>query len=116
RDALSRTAWVCPPSLIASARNVIRRHTSWTRVADGALRRNRVCLNSYHRSYQFPESRGACMSTPPPYVSSEACEAALSHGDIIDQIRKVLAWDAAGTIQWPEPRNLNIAPDRWGND
>lgn len=56
------------------------------------------------------------MSTPPPYISAEQCASVLSHSDVIDQIRQVLAWDAAGTIQWPEPRNLNIAPDKWGND
>lgn len=56
------------------------------------------------------------MSVPPPYISAEQCQAALTHGDVIEQIRQVLAWDAAGTIQWPEPRNLNIAPDKWGND
>jgi ornithine cyclodeaminase len=56
------------------------------------------------------------MNNPPRFVSAAACEQALSRQDVIDQIRQVLAWDAAGTVQWPVPRSLNIAPDKWGND
>jgi alanine dehydrogenase len=32
------------------------------------------------------------------------------------EIERALHWDAAGSIHWPTPRSLNIAPDRWGND
>ena len=56
------------------------------------------------------------MSTAPLFISSEECQQALGPSDVIAQVRQVLEWDAAGKIQWPVPRSLNIAPDKWGND
>ena len=56
------------------------------------------------------------MSTAPLFISSEECQQASGPFDVIAQVRQVLEWVAAGKIQWPVPRRLNIAPDKWGND
>jgi ornithine cyclodeaminase/alanine dehydrogenase-like protein (mu-crystallin family) len=56
------------------------------------------------------------MSSAPLFISAEQCQELLSPSDVIAEIRRVLEWDAAGKIQWPVPRSLNIAPDKWGND
>ena len=56
------------------------------------------------------------MAHPPVFLTAADCQAVLSPDDIVDQIEQVLRWDAEGQIQWPGPRSLNIAPDRWGND
>jgi ornithine cyclodeaminase len=56
------------------------------------------------------------MAPPPVFITAADCQAVLSPDDIVDQIEQVLRWDAEGQIQWPAPRSLNIAPDRWGND
>jgi alanine dehydrogenase len=52
----------------------------------------------------------------PPYISAEQCEEVLTPADVVSTVRTVLEWDAEGSIHWPKPRSLNIAPDRWGND
>ena len=56
------------------------------------------------------------MSSAPLFISAEECQRVLSPADVIAEVRRVLEWDAAGKIQWPVPRSLNIAPDKWGND
>ncbi|MCW2768457.1 MAG: alanine dehydrogenase [Nocardioides sp.] len=53
---------------------------------------------------------------PPPYVSAEQCREVLTPLDVVERVRTALEWDAAGAIHWPQPRSLNIAPDKWGND
>ena len=50
------------------------------------------------------------------FLTAADCQRLLSPDDVVAQIERVLAWDAAGHIHWPTPRSLNIAPDRWGND
>jgi|GEM_PF-6459270 len=52
----------------------------------------------------------------PRFISAEECQKVLTPQDVTAEIKRVLEWDAAGTIQWPVPRSLNIAPDKWGND
>lgn len=56
------------------------------------------------------------MSGAPTFISAERCQQLLAAGDVISVVEQAWAWDAAGSVQWPSPRNLNIAPDRWGND
>ena len=56
------------------------------------------------------------MGAPPIFVSVSDTQAVLEPIDVVRQCEQALRWDAAGAIQWPAPRSLNIAPDRWGND
>lgn len=56
------------------------------------------------------------MGQPPIFVSVSDTQAVLEPADVVRQCEQALRWDAAGAIQWPAPRSLNIAPDRWGND
>jgi ornithine cyclodeaminase/alanine dehydrogenase-like protein (mu-crystallin family) len=56
------------------------------------------------------------MGNAPLFISAEQCEELLTPADVISEVRRVLEWDAAGSIHWPVPRSLNIAPDKWGND
>jgi ornithine cyclodeaminase/alanine dehydrogenase-like protein (mu-crystallin family) len=56
------------------------------------------------------------MGQPPIFVSVSDTQAVLEPVDVVNQCEQALRWDAAGAIQWPAPRSLNIAPDRWGND
>jgi len=56
------------------------------------------------------------MAQGPILLTAADCQRLLSHLDVVAQIEKALAWDAEGTIHWPTPRSLNIAPDKWGND
>ncbi len=56
------------------------------------------------------------MSPGPLFITAEECRQLIDPDDVVRQVEQVLTWDAAGEIQWPTPRSLNIAPDRWGND
>ncbi|HEX5451842.1 MAG TPA: ornithine cyclodeaminase family protein [Candidatus Limnocylindrales bacterium] len=56
------------------------------------------------------------MAHGPILLSAADCQRLLAPADVVDEVERALAWDAAGTIQWPTPKSLNIAPDRWGND
>ena len=56
------------------------------------------------------------MAQAPIMVTAADCQRLLSHLDVVAQIEQALAWDAAGTIEWPTPRSLNIIHDKWGND
>lgn len=56
------------------------------------------------------------MGNAPIFLTAEQCRQVLTPDDVITEIERVLTWDAAGSIHWPTPRSLNIAPDRWGND
>jgi alanine dehydrogenase len=56
------------------------------------------------------------MGQSPIFVTAVQCEDLLDPGDVVRQVEQALKWDAAGQIQWPNPRSLNIAPDKWGND
>ena len=52
----------------------------------------------------------------PILIGAAECERLLSPADVVEEIERALRWDAEGSVQWPTPRSLNIAPDRWGND
>ncbi|MSP55453.1 MAG: ornithine cyclodeaminase family protein [Myxococcales bacterium] len=56
------------------------------------------------------------MAQGPVFLTAADCQRLLSHLDVVAQIERALAWDAAGTIEWPTPRSLNIIGDKWGND
>lgn len=56
------------------------------------------------------------MIRAPIFITARQCEGLVGPADVVEQIERALRWDAAGQIQWPTPRSLNIAPDRWGND
>jgi ornithine cyclodeaminase/alanine dehydrogenase-like protein (mu-crystallin family) len=56
------------------------------------------------------------MTQAPILITSADCQRLLSHLDVVSQIERALAWDAAGAIEWPTPRSLNIIRDKWGND
>jgi ornithine cyclodeaminase len=48
------------------------------------------------------------MQTPPIYLTSSQCQSLLTSQDVIEQIERVVAWDAEGKIRWPSPRNMNM--------
>lgn len=56
------------------------------------------------------------MGQSPIFLTAVQCEDLLGAADVVLQVEQALKWDAAGQIQWPTPRSLNIAPDKWGND
>jgi ornithine cyclodeaminase len=59
---------------------------------------------------------GTASSRPALFLTARDCRDLLSPEDVLAEVERALRWDAAGTIHWPTPRSLNIAPDRWGND
>jgi ornithine cyclodeaminase/alanine dehydrogenase-like protein (mu-crystallin family) len=59
---------------------------------------------------------GPTSTRPALFLTARDCRDLLSPDDVLAEIERALRWDAAGTIHWPTPRSLNIAPDRWGND
>ena len=48
------------------------------------------------------------MQNPPIYLTSSQCQSLLTSQDVIEQIERVVAWDAEGKIRWPSPRNMNM--------
>jgi ornithine cyclodeaminase/alanine dehydrogenase-like protein (mu-crystallin family) len=57
------------------------------------------------------------MGSPRPlFLTAADCRQLLSADDVLAAVELALHWDAAGKVHWPTPRNLNIAPDRFGND
>jgi len=52
---------------------------------------------------------------PPIFLSAEQCRDLLTPDEVLAAIGEALAWDDAGHVQWPAPRNMNIVPDRFGN-
>lgn len=52
---------------------------------------------------------------PPIFLSARDCQMLLSPNDVLAEMERALVWDAAGTVRWPVPRNLNIVPDRFGS-
>jgi ornithine cyclodeaminase/alanine dehydrogenase-like protein (mu-crystallin family) len=52
----------------------------------------------------------------PLFLTARDCQRLLSPEDVLAEIERVLVADAAGSVRWPAPRNLNIAPDSFGND
>jgi ornithine cyclodeaminase/alanine dehydrogenase-like protein (mu-crystallin family) len=52
----------------------------------------------------------------PLFLTARDCQRLLSPADVLAEIERVLIADAEGTVRWPTPRNLNIAPDSFGND
>ncbi len=56
------------------------------------------------------------MTQAPILISAAECERLLAPADVVAEVERALRWDVAGAIQWPAPKSLNIAPDRWGND
>jgi ornithine cyclodeaminase len=55
-------------------------------------------------------------STPcaPIYLTARECRDLLRPEDVVAEIERVVAWDAAGRVRWPEPRNMNMR-DRHDN-
>ncbi len=48
------------------------------------------------------------MQNPPIYLTSSQCQSLLTSQDVIEQIERVVAWDAEGKVRWPSPRNMNM--------
>jgi len=51
----------------------------------------------------------------PLFLSAQDCQALLAPTDVLAAVEAALRSDAAGSVRWPKPRNLNIAPDAFGN-
>ena len=50
----------------------------------------------------------------PLYVTARQCSELLSAEDVLGEIERVVAWDAAGRVRWPAPPNMNMR-DRFDN-
>ena len=54
------------------------------------------------------------MSNAPIYISARQCQELLTPDDVLKEIERVVAWDAAGRVRWPSPPNMNMR-DRFEN-
>ncbi|MCC7486519.1 MAG: hypothetical protein IT529_16215 [Burkholderiales bacterium] len=52
--------------------------------------------------------------TAPVYLTALQCRELITPEDVLAEIERVVAWDAAGEVRWPEPRNMNMR-DRFEN-
>src|SRR5688572_29788070 len=52
--------------------------------------------------------------TFPIYITAKECRELLTADDVLTEIERVVAWDAAGRIRWPSPPNMNMR-DRFDN-
>lgn len=50
----------------------------------------------------------------PLYLTARQCQGLLTPADVVAEIERVVAWDAAGRVRWPDPRNMNMR-DRYEN-
>ncbi len=48
------------------------------------------------------------MAAAPIYITAKECSELLTAGDVLAQIERVIAWDAAGRVRWPSPPNMNM--------
>lgn len=48
------------------------------------------------------------------YINAKQCRELLTTDDVVAEIERVIAWDAAGRVRWPSPRNMNMR-DRFEN-
>ncbi|MEO7725900.1 MAG: ornithine cyclodeaminase family protein [Burkholderiales bacterium] len=54
------------------------------------------------------------MVSSPLYLNAKQCRELLTTDDVLAEIERVVAWDAAGRVRWPSPRNMNMR-DRFEN-
>lgn len=47
-------------------------------------------------------------------MTARECRDLLTPEDVVTEIERVLTWDAAGTVRWPSPRNMNLR-DKFDN-
>src|SRR5688572_440930 len=52
--------------------------------------------------------------TFPIYITAKECRDLLTADDVLAEIERVVAWDAAGRVRWPSPPNMNMR-DRFEN-
>jgi ornithine cyclodeaminase/alanine dehydrogenase-like protein (mu-crystallin family) len=57
--------------------------------------------------------RTAILSNP-LYITAKQCSELLNADDVLAEIERVVAWDAAGRVRWPSPPNMNMR-DRFEN-
>ena len=50
----------------------------------------------------------------PIYITARECRDLLTPDDVLAEIERVVAWDAAGRVRWPSPPNMNMR-DRFEN-
>jgi alanine dehydrogenase len=54
------------------------------------------------------------IATAPIYLTAKQCRELLAPDDVLAEIERVVAWDAAGLVRWPAPPNMNMR-DRFEN-
>jgi ornithine cyclodeaminase/alanine dehydrogenase-like protein (mu-crystallin family) len=54
------------------------------------------------------------IAAAPIYLTAKQCHDLLTPQDVLAEIERVVQWDAAGRVRWPEPRNMNMR-DRYEN-
>jgi ornithine cyclodeaminase/alanine dehydrogenase-like protein (mu-crystallin family) len=58
--------------------------------------------------------RRSIIANAPIYLTARQCRELLTPEDVLAEIERVVAWDAAGLVRWPSPPNMNMR-DRFEN-